>query len=294
MSRPAGDGPTAATVVGVIVTFHPDPQLPERLRALVGQVGAILIVDNGSSEEELAPLERMLASGDATLLRNETNLGLATAFNHGARWAAEREYRWFLLLDQDSVPGPAIVAEAARVFAALPTPVPAVIGASWTDHRCDDDPGRVARAVISSGALHDIDAWTAIGPFRDDFFIDYIDIEYCLRARRHGYAVLRACAPTMEHAIGQPREVKTRLRSFTPSHHSPARRYTMTRNRLRVWRAYWRGEAGYVARDMSAAARETVKIVLFESRRRAKLQAMLRGIADAVRGRSGPAPRSIR
>jgi rhamnosyltransferase len=213
--------------------------------------------------------------------------------NQGAAWVAARGFQWFLTLDQDTTPASTIVHEAARVFGAFPVPPPAVIGASSTTHRCEDDPGRSERIVITAGALNATGSWTAIGGFREDFFIDYVDVEYCLRARRSGYAVLISCRPTIEHEIGRPRLVKTPFRSFTPSNHDPVRRYYMTRNRIRVWRQYWRREGSYVAYDMRAAARELVKIMLFETRRVAKVRAVVRGTIDGFRGVAGVAPASI-
>jgi rhamnosyltransferase len=289
----ADDRPLAATTAAVIVSFHPDAHLRDRLHPLIGQVDAILVVDNGSTGDQLAPLGPFIDAGKVHMIANGTNLGIATALNQGAAWAAAKGYDWFLTLDQDAAPGPDLVAEAARVFDAFPDSAPAVIGASSIGRGCAEDPGRAVRAVITAGALHAVSAWTAIGGFREDFFIDYVDVEYCLRARRSGYSVLLACRPTMEHVIGRPRTVKTIVRSFTPSHHDPVRRYYITRNRIRVWRGYWRREPRYVAFDMNAAARELVKLLLFESRRGAKVRAVIRGMIDGIRGATGRAPASM-
>jgi rhamnosyltransferase len=290
---PVGDKPSAEAVAAVVVTFHPDAQLAERLGPLIGQVGAIVIVDNGSSPEELSPVLPLVQGGMVSTILNGTNLGIATALNQGAAWAAERGYRWFLTLDQDTLPGPTLVLEAARVFDAFHISAPAVIGASWTGHSCEEEPGRPERVVITSGAVYAVGPWLALGRFREDFFIDYVDVEYCLRARQSGYAVLKACRPTIEHEIGHPRVLRTPFRSVTPSNHSPIRRYYITRNRVRVWRLYWRRERSYVAFDMRAAARELVKLVLYETRRRAKLRAVVRGAMDGIRGVAGPAPISM-
>lgn len=113
------------------MTYHPDEGIRARLRPLIGAVGAILLVDNGSEPAEIARLGRLLADDGAHLLQNERNLGLATALNQGFRWAADRGYGWVLTLDQDTAPSSGMVTEAARVLAAHPGRRIAVIGAAY-------------------------------------------------------------------------------------------------------------------------------------------------------------------
>jgi len=278
--------PSTESVAAVIVTYHPDAALADRVRPLIGQVGTILVVDNGSREMELAPLAVLVRDSLVDAIWNGRNLGVATALNQGLSWVADRGFAWALTLDQDTTPGPDLVAEAARVFDELSSPAPAVIGAtSVTDAVVD--PGGAVTCVVTSGALHSVRAWATLGRFREDFFIDQVDIEFCLRARSKGYAILAARRPTVQHTIGHPTRHRTVLRSFTVTNHDRVRRYYMTRNRIHVWRRYWRRETGYVTEDMRRAAKELVKLVLFETDRAGKVHATLRGGIDGLRGLTG-------
>ena len=56
--------------------------------------------------------------------------------------------------------------------------------------------------VITSGALYNLKAYPKIDPFRDDFFIDYVDIEYCLRAKQNGYNIVVNCNARLYHRLG--------------------------------------------------------------------------------------------
>ncbi len=278
-ARPALDN-----VAAVIVTHHPDVGLVERVRPLIGQVSAIVIVDNASSEAEFAPVDALERGGVAVSIRNDTNLGIATALNRGLSWAESNGYAWALTLDQDTAPGPDVVSEAARVFDAYPTPPPAAIGAGRSREKSEGAVGHVTDAIVTAGALHSIRLWASLGRFREDFFIDYVDVEFCLRARARGYAVLVGCRPTIQHEIGAPMRHETPFRSFTPSNHNRIRRYYITRNRILVWRGYWRREPRYVSADIQAAVKEMIKLVLFEQDRPAKVRAVLRGHYDGLRG----------
>jgi rhamnosyltransferase len=296
-SQPVAPHPTPAPscVGAVFVTFHPDEDFADRVRAVVAQTGGILIIDNGSLEEELAPVRELLTDGVAEVVLNGRNVGLARALNQGLEWGRRWGFAWVVTFDQDSVPGPALVAEAGRMFDAHRDHPIAVIGAGWSSQPvagsgCLDPDGIEASHVITSGSLHSVAIWGALGGFRDDLVIDYVDTEYCLRARSSGYLVLRGCVPTLSHSIGNPTRRWLVFREVTPSNHSPARRYYITRNRILVWRIYWRREPRYVAHDMKAATKELVKLLLFESERPLKLRAMTRGLRDGLVTRQRPAP----
>jgi rhamnosyltransferase len=295
-ARPLDDVSTApvgalepASVMALIVTYHPDAGVGERARPLFGTVGSVLYVDNGSRPDEIAPLEPLLRDDNVHLVRNDRNLGLATALNQGFRWAADHGLAWVLTLDQDTEPTAGVVPEAARVLAAHPGRRVAVVGAGYGDLTVAGLPptGGEAACVITAGALHSVEAWQDLGGFRDDFFVDYVDTEFCLRARAHGYAVLRSARTTIRHAIGSPVTHDVRFRTFTPSNHSRVRRYYITRNRILVWRTYARRELAYVAFDARASVKELAKLVLFEDDRPAKLRAVLRGARDGLRGVTG-------
>jgi rhamnosyltransferase len=285
--------PSANSVAAVIVTYHPDASLADRVRPLIGQVGAILIVDNGSSDSELASVDTLVREGVVGAIRNGRNVGVATALNQGLAWAEERGYSWALTLDQDTEPSPDVVPEAARVLETHGSHRIAVVGAGYHDGR----PSRVrppaagyeVPAVITAGALHSLGVWQDLGGFRDDFFIDYVDVEFCLRARARGYAVFRSSRSTIRHAIGNPTTHQMGLRTFRPTNHSRRRRYYITRNRIIVWLAYARREPRYVAHDVKASAKELVKLILFEDDRPAKLRSVARGAWDGIRGATGGA-----
>ena len=58
--------------------------------------------------------------------------------------------------------------------------------------------------MITSGSLLALAVFRRVGPMREDFFIDAVDFQYCLRLRRHGYKVIETLLPTLIHPIGAP------------------------------------------------------------------------------------------
>ena len=77
------------SVCAIAVTYHPDSDFPVRMRRIIGQVGALVIVDNGSAAGTLAMLQGLAASPSTTLVSNAENLGVACALNIGIRRAGK-------------------------------------------------------------------------------------------------------------------------------------------------------------------------------------------------------------
>ena len=55
---------------------------------------------------------------------------------------------------------------------------------------------------MTSGNLLSLKAFKSVGRFHDDFFIDYIDIEYCIRMNYNNYDVIRINDIVLEHDEG--------------------------------------------------------------------------------------------
>jgi rhamnosyltransferase len=75
----------------------------------------------------------------------------------------------------------------------------------------------------TSGTLVKVAAWRAVGPFRADYFVDGIDVEWCFRAWSRGQACVLAEQVAMSHRWGHAEEEggrlpqilrQSRLRSF--------------------------------------------------------------------------------
>ena len=92
-------------ILAIVVTYHPDGSFAERFERLVGQVGAVLIVDNGSAPAAVSMLREAATHLNMALILNHENLGLAAALNIGVAQAIARGYEWALLFDQDTAPG---------------------------------------------------------------------------------------------------------------------------------------------------------------------------------------------
>lgn len=288
----------------IVVTYQPEPglDLGAQVSALREQGAEVLLVDNGSEPAARRRIEGLAAAAGISLLANPRNLGLAAALNQGVEHAAAHGFEWLATFDQDSRIMPEYFAAMWRAHAAHPQPdrVGIMVPRLTTPGFADDsfavpgsDPARPYAPVwqaITSGSLMPVRLFRAVGPFRADFFIDYVDHEFCLRCRQRGWLVIEARGAVLQHQQGQP--VRHRLGWMRPvvTHHSPMRHYYRARNRLAVYRQYGGFDPYWLARDLKETLRNNAKLVLFERQRGAKLASILRGCWHGLIGRTGEAP----
>jgi rhamnosyltransferase len=293
--------PTAQAICAVVVTYHPDSGLADRIEKIARQVGQTVIVDNGSPSSCVEQIKQFVGRLRVHLIPNATNQGMARALNTGVRWAASQGCGWVLTLDQDTEVSPNMIDSMAEVFDSYPSPERAAVIGSNYRHKgsgkvwyseamgASHSPWREIETVLTSGSLVSIEAFQAIGGFRDDFFVDCVDQEYCLRARAHGYRILMTSKPVMTHGMGFPTEHRLLGRTFGTSNHSPLRRYFVARNSVILVREYLRAEPKWLFWYLWTYAKSMVLICLFEEQRILKVKSTLRGFIDGVLGRTSPA-----
>lgn len=291
-------------VAVVVVTYHPPAGLTERLEETARQVGRVVVADNGSREEEIAPLERLAGGDDAVeLIELGANRGVAAALDRGARRAADGGASWLLFLDQDTDPDASMVETLRVALGAVPDPGRlAVLGSNYREEttgatRLERDgiepAGRVVEraTVITSGSLVPTSVWRSLRGFREELFVDHVDDDFCLRARAEGLRVWITAEPVMTHDIGPRTRHRLPWRWTSTSNHAPIRRYYQTRNHAVLLREHLLREPRWAARTLSSRLKSLLLMLLFEDDRGRKLREMARGLVHAAAGRLGPHPR---
>jgi rhamnosyltransferase len=251
------DKPTA--VYAVIISYHPDlDKLAFLLEALAPQVDGIVVVDNGSSESTLDWLYSKRISLPFRVISLGENLGIARAQNCGIRAVRDDGADYVILFDQDSAPAFNMVAQlvaAAMVQLGRGIKV-AAVGPNYLDSRQGNPPpfikvsGLTVRRqlcttpdavvdvdyLIASGCLIPMGTIDEVGGMREDFFIDYVDIEWGLRAKAQGFQSFGVCGAMMAHDLGdEPIEFLGKRYPL----HSPLRHYYHFRNAVWMYRQSW-------------------------------------------------------
>jgi rhamnosyltransferase len=140
---------------------------------------------------------------------------------------------------------------------------------------------------MTSGSLLDLRAYVKVGPFLDGLFIDFVDIEYCLRLRAAGFRIMRGGGAVLEHRVGEIITIPLGARGFHLTSHSPLRKYYKTRNRFYVADRYRDIFPFFRFRDMARFLLELVRLLIFEDEKVEKLRMMGKGYRDYRKGRLG-------
>jgi rhamnosyltransferase len=297
---PAMAEATATGVCAVIVTFHPDGAIGDRIESVANEVGCVVVVDNGSGPETVERLRTVASRLKIELILNDSNRGVAAALNQGVLNGRQRGFRWALLLDHDTMVRPGIVSVLMRARDAYPNPESiGVVGSNYVEtangrpliDRSEASPWVDSLVVITAGSLLSIPIFDEIGPFREELFIDDVDTEYCLRLRAHGYRVIIATPVIMDHTIGSANEEHRFLwRTVRPLNYSARRWYYLVRNSVVVAREYRHVAPGWAGPHLRAHLKWALKALVFEDHRGAKLCEMLVGAWHGMNGRLGPRP----
>lgn len=285
----------ADRICAVVVAFFPDQTFEERLQVLLPQVDALLVVDNtpgGGCAHRLKTLT--LGEKHIFVVEMGINIGIAGALNRGLERAREHDCNWLLTLDQDTLCYPDLVETLLRANAACNLK-PAVIGGNYLDPRTaktrvpkgEHDEWLEQKTVITSGCLVDVAIAQRIGGFREDYFIDQVDHEFCLRMRAHDYRVVITRKIVMAHSVGEPDGPYIPFLGVMPSH-SPLRKYYITRNSLITVAGYWRTEPEWCIRRSMRLLLGLALMALLEKQRIAKLRAFAAGVVDGMNLRTGP------
>lgn len=141
----------------------------------------------------------------------------------------------------------------------------------------------VTEHLISSGTFTSMAIFNEVGGFREDLFVDYVDVEWCLRLAKKGYRLWGICAAMMEHDLGEdPIALFGRL-FFT---HSPLRHYYLIRNGITLYKASdisfrWK------CSDMPRLLVKSIFYLMLSKPQLTHMRMMGRGFCDGLRGRLG-------
>lgn len=233
----------------VIVTYNPNIEdLSLLINSITSSTYKIIIVDNGSANIELV---KELFSDKCQTIELFDNMGIGFAQNRGIEnLLNDTQVDAVILFDHDSHPEEDMIPTLSTEFKKLKQQGIKIgaIGPVYIDKRTQkkypisifsgfkllhkypqegDNTPIFASFLIASGCMIHRDTFREVGLMNEEFFIDYIDIEWSFRAKSFGFDLYATPLAKMDHKIGDDRlSVLGREISL----HSPLRRYYLARN----------------------------------------------------------------
>jgi len=211
-----------------------------------------IIIVNNSPEISLDSFK----SSQVTIINNPGNIGLASALNVGILEAKKQGAQMVALFDQDTLIPDDFSQNMLKYineYQGQGDKKPALFSSVFFNHVTSDygsiinfKPFRLIRSqpdkqesvthpqyVITSGSFIPISVLDDVGLMREELFIDFVDIEWCLRARAKGYEIVSFPQVEIAHHLGDSSV------SFLGTNypiHSPLRMYYYFRNAMYLYR----------------------------------------------------------
>jgi rhamnosyltransferase len=279
-------------IYAIIICYQGGREILDTYRAVVDQVNKVVIVDNGSGVETFKVLASIRDQEKCRLIYLNDNYGIARAQNAGVSLARAEGAVWVLTLDQDSICYPDMVQRLLDVARKHPKGTlgfccPTInYGATEAAFPVTSAVSEVTYA-ISSGCLFPMATLISAGEQCNEYFIDSVDFEYCLRLTSTGYKLLRVDNARLDHCLGKREKVGFFRTTFWISTHEPIRRYYIFRNHIFLIRKYWRIAPLFLAKKTFFLLLMIGQIVVLEHDKIQNIRQCSRGLLHGLLNLSG-------
>jgi rhamnosyltransferase len=288
-------------LLAIVVCFDPVLSNLHSLTNIVHSEGVPIVwINNGPAFS----LDATRHPGVLQVIEMERNMGVATALNAGFQWALQNGFEAVISFDQDSLPLAGMVGKLQQRFAQAasekltiaaigPTTIDQQSGHAmlsfepynWQRKRFLPSQAKayVVDHLITSGCLIPCRVWLEVGPLNEGLFIDWVDIEWCARARLQGFTLLLDGGTQMNHSIGEASRTILWRRFHL---HTPLRHFYLLRNAVFIAKKS-QFELGWRVHLLLYAARVIAASLVFGDQRLSRLSFAFQGLVAGIRGRQG-------
>ena len=205
-------------IISIIVVYEPDLKKLKEVLLLHSSTFSNSVVVNNSPEINLGDLPKNIH-----VISCNTNIGLASALNLGISYAKKMGFKMCALFDQDTTFKTSLAIKMInRINHYTYQKKIAIFSPLYFNHVTNTFSQNIffrflflirSRAktnipfvmpdfVITSGSFIPIEVIDDIGMMLDKLFIDYIDLEWCLRAKIKNYSIVSFQDLLLDHTMG--------------------------------------------------------------------------------------------
>lgn len=286
-------------ICGVVVLYNPDDKVIDNIKSYLKPLDRLFIVDNSPIPNDN---KDQFKDKKIEYISNNGNKGIANALNVGAKEAIKLKADWLLTMDQDSSFQEGALEKMLSFLKELRSNqiMSEVLGLKYdklgvlsalqrTELNKNDKLEGIDYPIVvmTSGNLINLNIYKEIDGFKDWFFIDGVDFEYCLNVKKNGYEVVQMNTAELKHNLGNIKKKEILGKKVFVTNHSATRRYYITRNRHYLYDLYHEDFLEYCALELDRTKHELLKIILFETHKIDKIKAIYRGYRDYKKGKTG-------
>lgn len=266
-------------VAGVVVLYNPDEDYIDNINSYINDIDRLYVIDNSKDRHDIA-------NDKIEYIFNNDNIGVAKALNMACDLAIKNKYNWILTMDQDTKFKDGVLFAMKEYIQNNDTSKDAIV-VPWHNTKLDivksDEKIDYPLQVMTSGNLVNLDIYQKIGKYNEDFFIDGIDIEYCLRIKKNGYRIVRLNDVEIDHDLGNIEYHKFLGKTYLCTNHNYIRNYYIGRNYRYIREKYYDIDPEY-CEILTHLKLRIFRIVMFEKDKYRKIRNLFRGVRDYKKG----------
>lgn len=273
-------------ILGIVILYYPDGKVKQNVLSYLGELDKLILWDN------TPPPDRRKITFDTLseqkLIRRDAgrNMGIGLPLNRAVRYGLENGYTHLLTMDQDSRFAPGMFGAFLRSVRNRREGTEVSFSANTHPYVPGQPETEEVKITITSGTIYHLSALQAVGLFREDFFIDAVDTEFCFRARKQNWRMVRINTVYMHHVLGDITVKPFLWGKLASPNYSAQRTYYLVRNSLYLRRLY----PEYSQADGTFQALlfwRPLTILFMEPDKYRKFKALFLGILHAWRGKTG-------
>lgn len=196
-------------IIGIVSLYNPRLEYCKNLKTLKEMVDLLVIIDD--SPQCCKKIVKTIFDRKTLYLWNGENIGLSRSLNKGIEIAIKNKADWILFMDQDSFPQSTMIKLYQDCIISKGNIKIALLAPQYNydrHRRAANNAQKEIKVTNLSGCLVNIDVIKKVGAFDERFYIDGLDFEWCLRARRQGYKIIRVNSVVINHNPAVTRSMK--------------------------------------------------------------------------------------
>lgn len=276
-------------LAGVVVVYNPEDSINDCIESYIDFVEKLYVVDNSNSNNK----DKLINNKKIDYIPNYQNLGIAAALNIAAKRAYSEKYDYILTMDQDSKFEDDNLEKLIEYTKKCDINKIGIVS-PWhitkEDNEIYKEDAEEVLEVMTSGNIVNLKIWKKINGWKEYFFIDNVDIEYCMNLNKHGYKVIRYNKSKLIHNLGNITKGRILWKEVFCTNHNYIRQYYMIRNLYYLEDLYGKYFPEQIEKMKHGAQGRIRRIIFCEKDKYRKIRNMYRGKRDYKKGIKGEYP----
>lgn len=265
-------------IAGVVIVYNPDKSVISNIISYLNQISSLFIIDNSFLPNE-EMFSGLIDTPGVYYLPQKKNIGISAALNLAAQLAIRKGFKYLLTMDQDSIVSQDMIRKMLTLNCEYNKI--GIIAPFFINRYRTRIPGKEPFKKIlfekTSGNLLNLDTYSKIGPFDENLFIDYVDIEYCFRLNSAGFEVIQVNGAELIHNEAFLSSNKFLFKIVYPWNHNPIRWLYKIRNLFYLRDKYYKEYPSFFKNEYKNYLKQFIKIFLFEDKKFSKLKFAIKG-----------------